>query len=500
MRRCWVKGAGGRAWSHNDSRASKQSDRRNTTRQTKGIIMGNALGHLKWLMSGNQSFTPDRKEDFVETNIGFPCRVVTGNKSAQSVFDDIDLFRKEEFHVGLVEARKDFTEGVCPCFSSNGKIHERNKALLIDIVAGTSEEIPTSTADAVLSNIATWGSRPTDFEAKLAAVSASAFLPTIFGRSTRFNPEDVNLYLKGATELRSDIVAALTREDLTETRRGMRSVLETIKTSERYHHLIELGRSHGLEEEETTGQLLFSVMFNGVAGIKANLVASFARLDTISAEDRQELREEALAALRKHGGLTRAALEEMPKTESFVLEVLRTPSPDFWSTIAARPTTVKYTTESGPKEVNIKEGERVYVSSYWASRDPAVFDNPDDFAWRRFLGPEGEARREHHITFHGRLTDTPAANNHMCAGKDAALSVIKGSIAILNAFFGWKLQEPPVWTGTKVARLGRPDNVVKVESFWLQHPDDLKEIFPSHAEEIHDVLARTEPHLQKDQV
>ncbi|XP_078684947.1 polyunsaturated fatty acid 5-lipoxygenase-like [Branchiostoma floridae x Branchiostoma belcheri] len=448
--------------------------------------MGNALGHLKWLTHSNQTLAPDRKEDFVETNIGFPCRVVTGNKAVQSVFD-IDLFRKEEFYFGLIEVRKDFTEGVCPSITSNGNIHERNKALMMDVIAGAYEEIPTSTADAVLSNIAKWGNRAADFESKLLAVSASALLPTIFGRSTRFNPEDVNLYTKGSTELRSDILAVLTGQDLTESRRGMRSILKKIKTSERYRHLMDLGKSHGLGEESTTGQLLFTVMFNGVGGITLNLVASFARLDTISAEDRQELREEALAALRKHGGLSRAALEEMPKIESFVLEVLRSgPSPDFWSTIAARSTTVKYTTASGSKKVKIEEGERVYASSYWALRDPAVFDNPDDFVWRRFLGPEGEALREHHLTFHGRLTDTPAVNNHMCPGRDVALSVIKGSIAVLNTFFGWELQEPPVWTGTKARRLGQPDNVVKVKSFRVQHPDDLKEIFPSHFEEIND--------------
>ncbi|XP_078692038.1 polyunsaturated fatty acid 5-lipoxygenase-like [Branchiostoma floridae x Branchiostoma belcheri] len=446
--------------------------------------MGNALGYLRWLTHNNETYAPDRKEDFVETNIGFPCRVVTGNKAVQSVFD-IDLFKKEEFFFGLIEIRKDFTEGVCPSVTTNGRIHEKNKALILDVIAGAYEEIPASTADGVLSNIATWGSRPADFETKLLAVTVSAFLPTIFGRSTRFNPEDVNLYIKGVTELRSDILAAVTREDLTEAGRGMKSVLKKIKTSERYRQLIDLGTSHGLEEEETTGQLLFAIMFNGVGGIAANLVTSFARLDTISAEDRQELREEALAALRNHGGLTRAALEEMPKIESFVLEVLRaSPSPDFWSTIATRPTTVKYTTASGPQEVKIKEGERVYASSYWASRDPAVFEKPDDFVWRRFLGPEGEALREHHVSFHGRLTDTPAVNNHMCPGKDVALSVLKGSVAILNTFFGWELQEPPVWTGTKVARLGQPDNVVKVKSFSLQHPDDLKEIFPSHFDDI----------------
>ncbi|XP_066286350.1 polyunsaturated fatty acid 5-lipoxygenase-like [Branchiostoma lanceolatum] len=448
--------------------------------------MGNAFGYLKWLQNSNQTFAPDRKEDFVETNIGFPCRVVTGNKAVQSVFD-IDLFREEEFYFGLVEVRRDFTEGVCPSIVSNGKIHEKNKALMMGVIAGAYKEIPTSTADAMLSNIADWGSRPTDFESKLMAVVGDALLPTIFGRSTHFNAENIRLYIKSSTELRSGILAALTSGDVTEGLQAMTSILGKIKASERYRQLMDLGKSHGLGEAYTTVQLLFMITFNAVAGMAGNLIASFARLDTISVADREELREEALAALRKHGSLTREALEEMPKIESFVLEVLRAcPSPDFWSTIATRPTTVKYTTESGPQEVEIEEGERVYASSYWALRDPAVFDKPDDFVWRRFLGPEGEARRKHHVIFHGRLTDTPAVSNHMCPGRDVALSVLKGSIAILNTFFGWQLQEPPVWTGTKVARLGQPDNEVKVKSFWLQHPDDLKDVFPSDFQDILD--------------
>ncbi|XP_078573739.1 uncharacterized protein LOC144860420 isoform X1 [Branchiostoma floridae x Branchiostoma japonicum] len=454
-----------------------------------GVIMGNAFGYLNWLKSNNQAFAPDRHEDFVETNIGFPCRVVTGNKAVQSVFD-VDLFRKEEFYFGPIEVRKDFTEGVCPSITSNGKIHERNKALMMDIIAEAYKEIPTSTANAVLSNIARWGRRPVDFESKLFAVSAGALLPTIFGKTTHFNAEEIELYISGSTELRPDILAALLEgKDLAEGRPAMAYVLEKMKTSERYHQLIDLGKSHGFGEAETTGQLLFTIMFNGVAGMAVNLVPSFARLDNISAEDREELRKEALAALKKHGGLTREALAEMPKIESFVLEVLRAcPAPDFWSTIATRPTTVKYSTESGPQKVEIKAGERVYASSYWALRDPAVFDKPDNFMWRRFLGPEGKARREHHVTFHGRLIDTPAANNHMCPGKDVGLSVIKGSIAVLNTFFGWELEEPPVWTGTKAARLGQPDNEVNIKSFWLQHPDDLKAVFPSYFDDIVDGL------------
>ncbi|XP_078678919.1 polyunsaturated fatty acid 5-lipoxygenase-like isoform X1 [Branchiostoma floridae x Branchiostoma belcheri] len=450
--------------------------------------MGNLLGSLELLGWSNHSFTPNREEDFVEKNIGFPCRVVTGNKAVQSVFD-IDLFRKEEFYFGVAKIQKDFTEGVCPSVTSNGEIHEKNKGFLVAVMSKSFGEIPASTALSVLSNISQWGSQPiSDFETKVTTIVADAFLSTIFGKSTTpFTADEINVYAESAIELRSGILEAIVGEDPNKGRQALLSILGKIKTSKRYDELMDLGKSHGLGEKEATGQLLFSVFFNGVGGISANLLASFARLDTISTEDREELREEALAALKKHGGLTREALREMPKIESFVLEVLRAcPSPDFFSTIATRPATVKYTTKSGQHEVEIKEGERVYGSSYWALRDPAVFDKPDDFVWRRFLGPEGAARREHHVTFHGRLTDTPAANNHMCPGKDVALSVIKGSIAIFNTFFGWELQDPPVWTGTKINRFGRPDNEVKIKSFWIQHSKDLEEIFPSHIDDILD--------------
>eukprot|EP00058_Branchiostoma_floridae_P018954 XP_002604443.1 hypothetical protein BRAFLDRAFT_79257 [Branchiostoma floridae] len=273
----------------------------------------------------------------------------------------------------------------------------------------------------------------------------------------------------------------------------MADILEKIKTSERYLQLMDVGKSHGFGEAETTGQLLFTVMFNGVVGMAANLVAAFARLDTISEEDREELREEALAALKKHGGLTGEALAEMPKIEisSWKCCVLVQPRISGAPLLHAQRLSgtqqrvdhgrLSYIYYSFPcPYFQIEAGERVYASSYWTLRDPAVFDKPDDFVWRRFLGPEGKARREHHVIFHGRLIDTPAPDNHMCPGKDVGLSVIKGSIAILNAFFGWELEEPPVWTGTDAARLGQPDNEVKIRSFWLQHPNELKEIFPSH--------------------
>nr|ACD88492.1 cytochrome P450 74 family protein [Branchiostoma floridae] len=449
--------------------------------------MGNQVGTARLLGWGNQTLKPNREEDFVEKNIGFPCRVVTGNKAVQSVFD-IELFKKEEFCFGVAEVRRDFTEGICPSVSSNGKIHEKNKGFLMEVIAKAGEGIPSSTASSVLSNISKWGSTAmSDFESKLLAVAADTVLPNIFGESSSFNAEDIRLYIIGATEVRSCIVKALTSKNLDEERQAMRSIIGKIKTSERYQQLMDLGHAYGLGEAETTAQLLLPVFFNGVAGIRANLVSSFARLDTISAEDREELREEALAALKKHGGLTRESLEEMPKMESFVLEVLRAcPSPMFWSTIATRPTTVEYTTDSGEHALKIKEGERVYASSYWALRDPAVFDKPEDFMWRRFLGPEGDARRKHHVIFHGRLTDTPAVNNHMCPGRDVSLSALKGSIAIFNTFFGWELQEPPVWTGTKMTRGSQPDYEVKIKSFWVQHPEDLKEIFPSHFRDIID--------------
>ncbi|XP_078573743.1 uncharacterized protein LOC144860421 [Branchiostoma floridae x Branchiostoma japonicum] len=447
--------------------------------------MGNVLGTLQLLGWNNQMLKPNREEDFVEKNIGFPCRVVTGNKAVQSVFD-IDLFKKEEFCFGIGEVRKDFTEGVCPCIQSNGKVHEKNKGFLMEVIAKAGENIPSSIALSVLSNVSKWCSTPmSDFESKLADVAADAVLPNIFGESTSFPGEEIRLYRSGAIAVRSSVIKAFTGMNLDEERRAMTSILEKIKTSERYQQLLDLGKSHGLGEKEATAQLLFPVFINGAYGLAAHLVGTFACLDTVSAEDREELRQEALAALKKHGGLTHESLEEMPKIESFVLEVLRVcGNPVFWSTIATRPTNVEYTTDSGEHTLKIEEGERVYASSYWALRDPAVFDKPEDFLWRRFLGPEGEGLRKHHVTFHGRLTDTPAVNNHMCPGKDVSLSALKGSIAIFNTFFGWELQEPPFWTGKKLSRGSLPDNEVKIKSFWVQHPEDLKEVFPSHFQDI----------------
>ncbi|XP_078572762.1 uncharacterized protein LOC144859752 [Branchiostoma floridae x Branchiostoma japonicum] len=453
--------------------------------------MGNILGAFRFMTRGNQSYAPDREEDFAEKNIGVPCRVVTGNKVAQNVVANIgNILTREEFSFGIAVPRRDFTGGVCPSNVTTGKTHEKYKRFMLEVLSKASGEIPVLIAKSVLSNISQWGSAPRDFELKMMAVVADTLIPSIFGQSTPFEAEEIDLYASGVIEPTAPVLKQLSRMNLDKERQALSSIVAKVKTSERYQQLLDIGKSHGLTEEETTGQLLFTAFFNGVAGTAVNVVGSFARLDSISGEDREELREEALAALKKHGGLTPEALGEMPKIESFVLESLRAnPSALLWGFVAPRPTTLKHTTKSGDREVEIKEGELVLASSYWVLRDPAVFDKPEDFVWRRFLGPEGKARRENHIVFMGRLTDTPAPSNYMCAGKEAALALIKSNVAIFNTFFGWELQDPPVWTGTKFLRSAMPDNEVKIKKFWVQHPEDLKDIFPSHADDIIDALA-----------
>ncbi|KAI8515213.1 hypothetical protein Bbelb_078040 [Branchiostoma belcheri] len=452
--------------------------------------MGNVLGTIEYLTTYNKTFTPNREEDFVECNVGVPCRVVTGNKAVQSLIYDYDRFKKEEFKFAAVMVPEELTEGVCPSALSNGKFHEKHKGFLMEVISKAYGEIPASTARSVLSNVSQWGRGPMDdFESKLMAVMADALLPAIYGESTPFDTKEIERYISGATSKpKSWILQVLTSwRSLDEAQSAKESIVGKIKTSERYQQLMDLAKSHGLGEKEATMQLLISISLNGVVGSGTNLVSAFACLDTLSAQDKGELREEALAAMRKHGGLTREALQEMPKVESFVLEALRfSPSPGTASNVlATRPSTIQYTAGNGDhKEAEIKEGELVFLLTYWALRDPAVFHKPGEFVWRRFLGPEGEARRENHLVFNGRFVDAPAVTNHMCAGKNVALSVFKGIFAILVTFFGWELKEAPFWTGTKVVRLGRPDNEVKIKSFSLQHPEDLKEIFPSYFDDI----------------
>ncbi|XP_078694021.1 prostacyclin synthase-like [Branchiostoma floridae x Branchiostoma belcheri] len=450
--------------------------------------MGNVLGTVQYLTSFYRMFAPNPDEDFAECNNGVPCRAVTGNKAVQSIMYDFDRFQKEEFTFSGLIAPEELTDGVCLSALSNGKAHEKYKGFLMDVISKGYGELPACTARSVLSNVSQWGKEGPvdDFEFKLLVVMCEAILPTIYGQSA-FDVKDIETYVDGITsgQPRSRILQVLLSwRSLDAAHRAKASVVEKIQTSERYQQLMDLAKSHGMGEHEATMQLLISISLNGVCGSGANLVTVFACLNTLSEEDREELREEALAAMRKHGGLTPEALQEMPKVESLVLEALRfSPSPGTSSNvIAVRPATCPYTTQRGEqKEAEIKEGEVVFMFSYWALRDPTVFDKADEFVWRRFLGPEGQARRENHIIFNGRLVDSPSVNNHMCPGKDVAISALKGIIAILNTFYGWELEEAPYWTGTKAARIGKPDNEMKIKSFWLQRPEDLKEIFPSYS-------------------
>ncbi|KAL6218700.1 hypothetical protein ACLB2K_011910 [Fragaria x ananassa] len=68
----------------------------------------------------------------------------------------------------------------------------------------------------------------------------------------------------------------------------------------------------------------------------------------------------------------------------------------------------------------IKKGEMIFGYQPFATKDPKIFKNPEDFVGDRFLG-EGEKLLKYVYWSNGRETDDTTVENKQCAGKDLVL-------------------------------------------------------------------------------
>jgi hydroperoxide dehydratase len=87
--------------------------------------------------------------------------------------------------------------------------------------------------------------------------------------------------------------------------------------------------------------------------------------------------------------------------------------------------------ESHDSSFEIKKGEMLYGYQPIVMHDPKVFESPDDFLPRRFIGPEGEKLIGNIFWSNGRETDSTSAQNKQCGGKDLVVTISRAFIAEL---------------------------------------------------------------------
>ncbi|KAL6209689.1 hypothetical protein ACLB2K_020629 [Fragaria x ananassa] len=193
--------------------------------------------------------------------------------------------------------------------------------------------------------------------------------------------------------------------------------------------LEEAESTFGISKDEACHNLIFLVCFNAYGGMKL-LFPILLKWVCLAGEDlHRKLREEIRAAVKDAGGkVTLAALDKMTLTKSVVYESLRIdPAVPFQYGKAKEDLVIN----SHDAAFQIKKGEVIFGYQTIATRDPKIFDKPEEFVGDRFVG-DGEKLLKYVWWSNGPETENPTAANKICAGKD--LVVLMNRIMLVEFF------------------------------------------------------------------
>ncbi|XP_042435970.1 allene oxide synthase 1, chloroplastic-like [Zingiber officinale] len=223
-----------------------------------------------------------------------------------------------------------------------------------------------------------------------------------------------------------------------------------------YHRLAEFFRESagpvvdeaerlGISREEALHNILFATCFNSFGGMKIlfpNLVKLIGRA---GARLHGRLAQEVRDAVREVGGgeVTMRAVEAMPLTASAVYEALRIEPPVPMQYGRAKRDLV---VTSHDAAFEVRAGEMLFGYQPFATRDPRVFDRPEEFVADRFLGAEGAALLRHVLWSNGPETEAPTTENKQCAGKDFAVMIAR--LLLIEIFLRYDSFEIEVGTST----------------------------------------------------
>ncbi|XP_057975505.1 allene oxide synthase 1, chloroplastic [Malania oleifera] len=171
----------------------------------------------------------------------------------------------------------------------------------------------------------------------------------------------------------------------------------------------------GISRDEACHNLLFATCFNSFGGMKILFPNMLKWIGRAGARLHARLAEEIRSAVRSNGGkVTMAAMEQMPLMKSAVYEAFRIEPPvPLQFGRAKRDLMI----ESHDAAFEVKEGELIFGYQPFATKDPHIFERPDEFVADRFVG-EGEKMLRHVLWSCGPETENPTVANKQCAGKD----------------------------------------------------------------------------------
>ncbi|MCO5564843.1 hypothetical protein L7F22_018511 [Adiantum nelumboides] len=171
----------------------------------------------------------------------------------------------------------------------------------------------------------------------------------------------------------------------------------------------------GLDRAEACHNLLFFVCFNTWGGLQLFLPSVFQRISSAGVSFQKELAQEVRSAVGDGGAITMKALQSMKLVHSTVYEVLRMDPPVPFQYGRAKDDMI---VESHDAAYKIRKDELLGCYQKIAMRDPKVFEAPQTFKPKRFMGAEGERLLQSVTWSNGPETEDPTLSNKQCAGKD----------------------------------------------------------------------------------
>ncbi|KAJ9166148.1 hypothetical protein P3X46_020934 [Hevea brasiliensis] len=171
----------------------------------------------------------------------------------------------------------------------------------------------------------------------------------------------------------------------------------------------------GLTREEACHNILFATCFNTFGGLKIFFPNVLKWIGRAGVKLHTQLAQEIRSVIKSNGGqITMAALEQMPLMKSAVYEAFRIEPP-----VPAQYGRAKrdLIIESHDAAFEVKEGQMIFGYQPFATKDPKIFDRPEEYVPDRFVG-EGEKLLKHVLWSNGPETEHPTVGNKQCAGKD----------------------------------------------------------------------------------
>ena len=120
------------------------------------------------------------------------------------------------------------------------------------------------------------------------------------------------------------------------------------------------------------------------------------------------------------------AIQTMALVKSVVYEAFRLKPPVPYQYAKAKTDLI---IESHDASFQVKKGEMLFGFQPFVTKDPKVFDNPDTFVPKRFLGPEGEKMLAHVFWSNGPETENPTVHNKQCPGKQLVVTMSLAFVA-----------------------------------------------------------------------